>query len=395
MRRSSFNTTNFDYFQSLADCVHFLNGVCRFGRTCRYRHFPQVKRQLTVCVHWPDRCRKIECRFRHPALPIKQTAYALQSSLRGSAVGFFWNMEKIPIPEGQNASDIIRRLRQKLVIERSLQEVEFSCYCDIDTISEENQQSLRHAMVTLVHVSDQQTNAANQQIMFHLDRFERAYPPPATVVLVSDDIDFVDRLRALLHHIIIVRNKLVKMDLKATINECFSWTLFTREQTGSLMRRLFSNNSRSLFNSNENTPTGSTTPVHRRNYPRIKSVPSSSSDSDQSTSPNDHHNRNGFAQKNGHSYHVIQYKNDYSNSTERREKDHREECAFCDAQFETPEELHQHQANRSHLYGCSVCNRRFFTYEDQVQHRIDKGHYPNQDSSTSEDELSSIDRTKH
>lgn len=381
----------FNYFQSLTDCVHFLNGVCRFGRTCRYRHFPLVKKQRTACIHWPDRCRKIGCYYRHPALPVNRNTDVLQSSSTVTAVGFLWNMEKIPIPQGQNASDIIRRIRQKLVIERGLQEVEFYCYCNIDTISEENQQSLRHAMVTIVDVSDQHMNAINQRIMLHLDRFERTYSPPATIVLITDDIDFVDRLRTLPYPVIIIRNKLMKADLKATINEHFSWTLFTREPTASSISRLFANTSRRLVNSNENTPTGSMTPVQRRHYPPMKSVPSYSSDSDQSTSPNDHHNRNGFAQKNGHSYHVIRYENPFSNS---RERNHQQDCAFCDAQFDTTKELHHHQTNTSHLYGCSVCNQRFFTYENQVQHQIDEKHYPNQYSSTSEDESSSTNQTK-
>ena len=403
MARTQCDRVIFDYFHSLTDCVHFLNGICRFGRTCRYRHFSEVRRQLIVCVDWPDRCRRIQCRFQHPATPIVRAVRTLNlsSSSNGSPVGFFWNMKKVPILEGQNAFDIIQRIRQKLVIERHLQEVEFTCYCDIDTISEENHRSLQYAMVTIAHVPDHNTETVDRHIILHLDRFERTHRPPATIVLISDDIDFVDRLNDLRHyagfHIIVVRNRLASAELKATVNEHYSWTLFTREPTTLAIRELDCNNCQSIANSktndylvNEKTPRQSPLSFYRTNHRQIKSATSLSPDSDQSTFPLDYHNSNGSTETNGRFYHPIQYENG-----ERSQRIDIRECAFCQNEFNDIQALRQHQVDQNHLYDCPVCKQSFFTYEEQFQHRVIKGHDSDQDSNTSDDEPSQIDQTTH
>ncbi|CAF4965629.1 unnamed protein product, partial [Rotaria sp. Silwood1] len=85
--------------------------------------------------------------------------------------------------------------------------------------------------VRIIHVPDRKPGAVDRQIMLELDRFERVHRPPATVVLISGDIDFVGKLNDLRHQagfqVIVIHNKLAKEELKATVNAHYSWEEFT------------------------------------------------------------------------------------------------------------------------------------------------------------------------
>jgi len=72
-------------------------------------------------------------------------------------------------------------------------------------------------------VPDRKSNAVDRRIMLDSDLFERAHRSPATIVLISGDIDFVEKLSDLRHHtgyhVIAVHNRPAKEELKATVNE--------------------------------------------------------------------------------------------------------------------------------------------------------------------------------
>ncbi|CAF1490446.1 unnamed protein product [Rotaria sordida] len=212
----------------LTDCIYFTNGNCMFKKKCRYRHCQTAVKQLEECSNWPHTCRNIDCPYRHTRKPSKIQKSMLREK---DFVSFFWDIENVPIPKGQKPFDIVQRIRQKLVVESGLQEAAFSCFCDINTISQGNQQSLHHANVRIIHVPDRKPGAVDRQIMLELDRFERVHRPPATIVLISGDIDFVGKLNDLRHqagfHVIVIHNKFAKDELKATVNAHYLWDLFT------------------------------------------------------------------------------------------------------------------------------------------------------------------------
>ena len=54
-----------------------------------------------------------------------------------------------------------------------------------------------HAQVTLVHVNAIAKNAADDKLRQSLRRFANTYPPPATVVLISGDVNFSAELNDL------------------------------------------------------------------------------------------------------------------------------------------------------------------------------------------------------
>ncbi|CAF1270044.1 unnamed protein product, partial [Didymodactylos carnosus] len=88
-----------------------------------------------------------------------------------------------------------------------------------------------HANVSITHVPDRKPGSVDRRILLDLDRFERNHPPPATIVLISGDIDFVGKLgdlrRQAHYHVIVVHNKPAKEELKATVNADYSWDMFT------------------------------------------------------------------------------------------------------------------------------------------------------------------------
>ncbi|CAF4403488.1 unnamed protein product [Rotaria sp. Silwood2] len=213
----------------LTDCIYFANGNCMFKKKCHYRHCELAMKQLEECSNWPDSCRNKDCPYRHTKKPTKNKRPPLQEK---GFVSFFWDIENVPIPKQQKPFDIVQRIRKKLVIDPGLQEAAFSCFCNSNTISQANQQSLHNATVRIIHVPDRKPGAIDRQIMLELDRFERVIRPPATVVLISGDIDFVGKLNDLRHQagfqVIVIHNKLAKEELKATVNAHYSWEFFTQ-----------------------------------------------------------------------------------------------------------------------------------------------------------------------
>ena len=191
----------------------------------------------------------MNCPLRHPGGPSRLPKPAPQEA---ELVSFFWDIENVPIPKGQKPFEIVQRIRQKLVTEPGLQEVDFSCYCNINTIPEVNQQSLSHANVRIVHVPDRKPGAADGKIMLDLDRFERGHRPPATIVLISGDIDFIGKLSDLRHrarfHVIVIHNKPAKEELKVTVNAHYAWELFTEPSQQQQQQPLIRNSSEPVTN---------------------------------------------------------------------------------------------------------------------------------------------------
>ena len=248
--------------KQFTDCMYFLNGYCRLDDKCHFRHCQAALGQLNKCHKWPKLCRNVQCPYRHPGPPAKPkppataapvpklmsvgpnkvpaadtapSAVPKTTASTEALISFFWDIENVPIPRGQKPFDIVQRIREKLVVGKNVREISFSCFCNSTTISQENQLSLHHANVRMVHVPDPKPGAADRQIMLELDRFERAHRPPATIVLISGDIDFVGKLSDLRHqagfHVMVIHNKPAKSELKSTVNAHFPWEAFTLPPT--------------------------------------------------------------------------------------------------------------------------------------------------------------------
>lgn len=340
--------------KKFTDCMYFLNGHCKLNDKCRYRHCSAAAAQTNNCFKWPKTCRNLGCPYRHPAQPSSNTDDKKRPQRSGSTssnsattqpsasrqeslISFFWDIENVPIPRAQKPFDIVQRIRQKLVVDAGLREYNFTCYCNSTTISQENQLSLFHANVRIVHVPDRKPGAVDRQIMLELDRFERAHRPPATIVLISGDIDFVGKLSDLRHqagfHVIVIHNKPAKSELKATVNAHYAWELFTEPPTSApalLTERVSQPYRMSTANTDGNLrPVESSPP---RSIPSVKSQP-----------------------------------------TAHRKSTH--QCPKCTSEFDSIQALRQHQDAKDHLFDCPICDETFVTLDGQTQHQKSKGHF--------------------
>jgi hypothetical protein len=366
-------------------------------------------------------------------------------------VSFFWDIENVPIPRGQKPFDIVQCIRQKLVLEPGLQEEDFFCYCNINTISRENQQSLHHATVRIFLVPDRKPGGVDRQIMLDLDRFAQRHRPPDTVVLISGDIDFVGKLSDLRHragfHVILIHNESAKQELKATANEHYPWELFTNTQAISLTGRPYFNNNQSAYDNrssqstskrgrsrrstadswnndnfvHRNTLTSSTSPLPLMQQQSIRtiqqrqvdSVPSFTSDINQSSFPVYYFNgvnnvphypssstmlpktsvrrsaSDSHFEPNNIPFNAMGRGTNRANRKTTRERNTSRDCPFCKAEFDTIQALRQHQEDTDHIYGCQVCNQGFFTHEGQIQHSKAKGHDICEDTDSSTENYSS------
>ncbi|CAF1084980.1 unnamed protein product [Adineta steineri] len=134
----------------------------------------------------------------------------------------------------QNPSHIIQRLREKFVHSPQSLEIGFDCYkCDTTTISRSVLAKLHHANVRIIDVPDHKPGAVDRRILLDLDRFERVHRPPATIVFISSDIDYVGKLNDLRHqvgyYVVVIHNKPVSEDLWTSINAHYLWDMFTKQ----------------------------------------------------------------------------------------------------------------------------------------------------------------------
>jgi hypothetical protein len=350
----------------LTDCMYFINGNCKLEEKCRFRHCHEAVQQINNCSKWPKKCRNVTCPYRHPTIghrlerkkpPIAQALLnhpcqpPAPTIRREGFVSLFWDIENVPIPRGQRPFDIVQRIRQKLVIEPGLQEVDFSCYCNINTIPQENQHSLQLAAVRLIHVPDRKPGAADRQIMLDLDRFERVHRPPATIVLISGDIDFVGKLSDLRHHarfhVVVIHNKPAKEELKGTVNEHYPWEFFTQQQQQQQPTNVI--NGLNLIGNERNPRTAE---QRRTRHPSVGNV----------VRRRDPSPMRPF---------LPNRQQPVINNPDVKKY----QCPVCQSDFESVQALRQHQTAKKHLLYCPVCNEDFVTVEGRNQHQKDKRHY--------------------
>ncbi|KAM3916124.1 meiosis regulator and mRNA stability factor 1 isoform 2-T2 [Leptodactylus fuscus] len=121
-------------------------------------------------------------------------------------IGVFWDIENCSVPSGRSAVSVVKRLRERLF--KGHREAEFICVCDISKENKEVIEELNNCQVTVAHINATAKNAADDKLRQSLRRFADTHTSPATVVLVSTDVNFALEISDLRHrhgfHIIIV-----------------------------------------------------------------------------------------------------------------------------------------------------------------------------------------------
>ncbi|KAK3244426.1 hypothetical protein CYMTET_45958 [Cymbomonas tetramitiformis] len=153
-------------------------------------------------------CEKIE-RLQEDLSTLKLTAQGKQPSLGAASVSgetafapaekatgrvaIFWDYDNCPVPKRKSAYAVAQRVRSECITEGCV-ETEFTCFCDMTRLPAACCNELNNANVLLAHVPAQDKNGCDLRIIQHISRFERCNPTPATVVLLSGDINFMPLL---------------------------------------------------------------------------------------------------------------------------------------------------------------------------------------------------------
>uniref|UniRef100_A0ABM5EZV2 Meiosis regulator and mRNA stability factor 1 n=1 Tax=Pogona vitticeps TaxID=103695 RepID=A0ABM5EZV2_9SAUR len=121
-------------------------------------------------------------------------------------IGVFWDIENCSVPSGRSAVAVVQRIREKFF--KGHREAEFICVCDISKENKEVIEELNNCQVTVAHINATAKNAADDKLRQSLRRFADTHSAPATVVLVSTDVNFALEISDLRHrhgfHIILV-----------------------------------------------------------------------------------------------------------------------------------------------------------------------------------------------
>ncbi|KAM9305551.1 meiosis regulator and mRNA stability factor 1 [Gastrophryne carolinensis] len=136
--------------------------------------------------------------------PEKLAAGQMQENL--PPIGVFWDIENCSVPSGRSAVTVVKRIRERLF--KGHREAEFICVCDISKENKEVIEELNNCQVTVAHIHATAKNAADDKLRQSLRRFADTHTSPATVVLVSTDVNFALELSDLRHrhgfHIILL-----------------------------------------------------------------------------------------------------------------------------------------------------------------------------------------------
>ncbi|KAM3864557.1 meiosis regulator and mRNA stability factor 1 [Diretmus argenteus] len=112
-------------------------------------------------------------------------------------VGVFWDIENCSVPSGRSSGAVVQRIRSRFF--QGHREAEFICVCDISKESKAVIQELNNCQVTVAHINATAKNAADDKLRQSLRRFAETHTAPATVVLVSSDVNFASELSDLRH----------------------------------------------------------------------------------------------------------------------------------------------------------------------------------------------------
>ncbi|XP_073707798.1 meiosis regulator and mRNA stability factor 1 [Garra rufa] len=112
-------------------------------------------------------------------------------------IGVFWDIENCAVPSGRSAATVVQRLRERFF--QGYREAEFICVCDINKENKAVIQELNNCQVTVAHINATAKNAADDKLRQSLRRFAETHAAPATVIVVSSDVNFASELSDLRH----------------------------------------------------------------------------------------------------------------------------------------------------------------------------------------------------
>ncbi|UJR19317.1 hypothetical protein I4U23_022446 [Adineta vaga] len=161
-----------------------------------------------------------------------RSPYSAGTEQPNGKVSIYWDIENVAIPRGQNALDIVMEIRRRLIKGRKLMERCFKVLCKTTLLTEQHKSDLHYANVDLIDVINVK-NSADALIYKNLQVFREDHPEPATIVLISGDIDFAREISDLRyrygHYVILIHNNQVTHRLIKVTDEAYPWEDFIRK----------------------------------------------------------------------------------------------------------------------------------------------------------------------
>lgn len=140
-------------------------------------------------------------------------------------IGVFWDIENCQVPRGKSATALVGRIRHLFF--RGHAEAEFLCVCDIRKELPEVVHELNLAQVTVVHINAVSKNAADDKLKQCMRRFVDIHGSPATLVLISGDVNFSTDLSDFRHrrqiHVVLLHGRSAPEALTACAHESYSF----------------------------------------------------------------------------------------------------------------------------------------------------------------------------
>ncbi len=153
------------------------------------------------------------------------------SHSKSEPIGVFWDIENCQIPRGKSPMAVVSKIRERFYPGR--REVEFMCVCDTTKEKKEVLEDLNRAQINIIHINALSKNAADDKLKQALRRFANVHKPPATIVVISGDINFATELSDLRHRhefrVILLHNKQASEALIQCANESECFHKFTAD----------------------------------------------------------------------------------------------------------------------------------------------------------------------
>lgn len=140
-------------------------------------------------------------------------------------ISVYWDIENCQIPRGKSALFLVKRIRDRFYKDHV--EDEFVVVCDTRKMSRTTLEELNSSTVSVISVNADSKNAADDALRRKLRDFAERNVPPATVVLITGDINFTADIHDLKHRklfdVILLHNSHANVALKisATVHESY------------------------------------------------------------------------------------------------------------------------------------------------------------------------------
>lgn len=220
--------------------IEFKRGLCG-----NEQDETETMSQLSGCTgDWPDD-ESEECEEHpereEPAQCLSQELEHFEDltdevpAIRKARMGFvsvFWDIENCAVPTNVSAYAIVKKVRDRFY--KQLREADFVVACDILNMKAKVTEELNNAHVTVIHVSTERKNSADEKLRVRLRRFADQHQlSGSTIVLISGDVDFAAELHEMryhnLIHVVLVHNDQARKELVDVANESYRYSSFVED----------------------------------------------------------------------------------------------------------------------------------------------------------------------